>query len=92
MDVCASLLTGLSWSLASTFQLVIQATAAVSDVVMGQRGRSVDTLESEGQLEKSCLLLDQQTQKLFSTFLTLFDCRGQGITCTLKKMNEQTTD
>ena len=43
----------------------------MSDVVMGQRGQTVDTLESEGQLEKSFLLLNQQIQKRFPTFLTL---------------------
>lgn len=58
----------------------------MSDVAMGQGGQTVDTLESEGQFEKSCLLLNQQIQKLFSTFLTLFYCRGQGIICSnLKK-------
>lgn len=53
VNVCASLLTGLSWSLASAFQRVIGARAVVSDAVMGQGGQSVDTLESEGQLGKS---------------------------------------
>ena len=43
----------------------------MSDVVLGQGGQTVDTLESEGQLEKSFLLLDQQIQKPFATFPTL---------------------
>lgn len=43
----------------------------MSDVVKGQGGQTVDTLESERQLEKSFLWVDQQIQKLFPTFLTL---------------------
>lgn len=78
-NVCASLLTSLSWSLTSTFQLLIQARAVVSDVVMGQGWQTVDTLESEGQLEKFSFAWLADTKAFPHISNCSLNCRGQGI-------------
>lgn len=47
---------------------MIEARAVVSDVVVGQGGQTVDTLESEGQLGKGFPLLAQRVQTFSSHF------------------------